>query len=90
MANGLANKNTTFVKAMNEQDTIDTEKLFDIFKGFGVQLKRPDLTFILNTLKIEKTPENKVDVHDLRTELYRFSQKYAIVHSFTFKGSEMQ
>ena len=61
------------MKSLNDESTIDTEKLFDALKGLNMQLKRPDLTFILNTLKIEKTPENKLDVHDLRTELYRFA-----------------
>lgn len=49
-----------------QQPVIDIEKLYEAFVKLEIELKRPDLTFFLAILKVEKNAQNQIDIHDLR------------------------
>jgi hypothetical protein len=50
---------------------LNLEKLFEILNKSGVTIKRPDLTFYLVTMQVDRTKDNFIDIHDMRAEMYK-------------------
>jgi hypothetical protein len=50
---------------------LNIEKLYDVLKSLGMTLKRPDLTFLLVTMRIERSKDNFIDINDMRLEFYK-------------------
>ncbi len=66
---------------------LNLEKLFEILNKSGVTIKRPDLTFYLVTMQVDRTKDNFIDIHDMRAEMYKQAKRLSISDVYVFKGS---
>ena len=52
----------------------------------GLKLKRPDLTFYLVTLRIQRPQDNIVNINEMREEFYKQAKRLGVLNLYVFKG----